>query len=51
MINSLKKQSSEDLNLTVRYLDSIETAADDTNPQYYFQVMKTNLQTIEAGCN
>ncbi|MDH6067670.1 metal ABC transporter substrate-binding protein [Chrysosporum ovalisporum APH033B] len=49
--NKLLTSLAEDLNLTVRYLDSIETAADDTNPQYYFQVMKTNLQTIEAGCN
>ncbi|MBE9198365.1 zinc ABC transporter substrate-binding protein [Nodularia sp. LEGE 06071] len=48
--NKLLTSLAQDLNVTVRNLDSIETTAGDTNPQYYFQAMKTNLQTLEAGC-
>jgi zinc/manganese transport system substrate-binding protein len=40
---------SQDLNVTVRTLNSLETG--ETNPQYYFQAMKANLQTLETGCN
>ncbi|GAX37986.1 metal ABC transporter substrate-binding protein [Nodularia sp. NIES-3585] len=48
--NKLLTSLGQDLNVTVRNLDSLETAGGDTNPQYYFQAMKTNLQTLEAGC-
>jgi zinc transport system substrate-binding protein len=48
--NKLLTSLSQDLNVTVRNLDSLETTSGDTNPQYYFQVMKNNLQTLEAGC-
>lgn len=48
--NKLLTSLAQDLNVTVRNLDSLETAGGDTNPQYYFQAMKTNLQTLEAGC-
>ncbi|HYW17740.1 MAG TPA: metal ABC transporter substrate-binding protein [Nodularia sp. (in: cyanobacteria)] len=48
--NKLLTSLAQDLNITVRNLDSLETTGGDTNPQYYFQAMKTNLQTLEAGC-
>ncbi|MDP5337405.1 MAG: zinc ABC transporter substrate-binding protein, partial [Nodularia sp. (in: cyanobacteria)] len=47
--NKLLTSLAQDLNVTVRNLDPLETS-DDRNPQYYFQAMKTNLQTLEAGC-
>jgi zinc transport system substrate-binding protein len=46
--NKLLTVLAKDLNLTLRELDSLENG--DTNPQHYFQAMKTNLQTLEAGC-
>ena len=48
--NKLLTSLAQDLNITVRNLNSLETAGGDTNPQYYFQVMRNNLQTLEAGC-
>jgi len=48
--NKLLTSLGKDLNVTVRNLDSLETTGGDTNPQYYFQAMKANLQTLEAGC-
>ncbi|WP_414548272.1 metal ABC transporter solute-binding protein, Zn/Mn family [Anabaena sp. CCY 0017] len=48
--NKLLTSLAQDLNVTVRNLDSLETAGGDTNPQYYFQAMRNNLQTLEAGC-
>jgi len=38
---------STDLKLTLRPLDSLE--AGQTDPQYYFTVMKNNLQTLESA--
>lgn len=46
--NKLLTSLSKDLNLTLRPLDSLETGK--TNPQYYFQAMKANLQTLETAC-
>ncbi len=46
--NKLLKSLSQDLKLTLRPLDSLETGK--TNPQYYFQAMKANLQTLETAC-
>ncbi|AFZ26897.1 ABC-type metal ion transport system, periplasmic component/surface adhesin [Cylindrospermum stagnale PCC 7417] len=46
--NKLLKSLSQDLNLSLRTLDSVETGK--TDPQYYFQVMKANLQTLAAAC-
>jgi len=46
--NKLLTSLSKDLNLTLHSLNSLESG--DTNPQYYFQAMKDNLQTIETGC-
>jgi zinc/manganese transport system substrate-binding protein len=46
--NKLLTSISQDLGLTVRTLDSLETG--DTNPQYYFKAMKTNLETLATGC-
>ena len=46
--NKLLTSISQDLGLTVRTLDSLETG--DTNPQYYFKAMKTNLESLTAGC-
>ncbi len=46
--NKLLKSLSQDLNLTLRTLDSLETGK--TNPQHYFQAMKANLQTLETAC-
>ncbi|MEA5506055.1 metal ABC transporter substrate-binding protein [Halotia wernerae UHCC 0503] len=46
--NKLLKSLSQDLNLTLRTLDSLETG--ETNPQYYFQAMKANLQTLQTAC-
>ena len=46
--NKLLTSISQDLQLTVRTLDSLETG--DTNPEYYFKAMKTNLQSLASGC-
>ena len=48
--NKLLTSLAQDLNVTVRNLDSLETTGGDTNPQYYFQAMRNNLQILEAGC-
>lgn len=48
--NKLLTSLAQDLNVTVRKLDSLETTGGDTNPQYYFQAMKNNLQNLQAGC-
>ncbi len=46
--NQLLKTLSQDLNLTLRPLDSLESGPSD--PQHYFTAMKTNLQTLESAC-
>ena len=46
--NKLLTSISQYLGLTVRTLDSLETG--DTNPEYYFKAMKTNLESLAAGC-
>jgi zinc/manganese transport system substrate-binding protein len=46
--NRLLKNLSQDLNLTFRPLDPLETG--ETNPQYYFTAMQANLKSLEAGC-
>lgn len=46
--NKLLTSLSKDLKLNLRTLDSMETG--ETNPQYYFQAMKANLQTLETAC-
>jgi zinc/manganese transport system substrate-binding protein len=46
--NKLLQSLSQDLNLTLRPLDSLETGS--MEPQHYFTAMKANLQTLEAAC-
>lgn len=46
--NKLLTSLSQDLNLTLQTLDSLETG--ETDPQHYFKAMKANLQTLETGC-
>jgi zinc/manganese transport system substrate-binding protein len=46
--NKLLKSLSQDLNLTLHSLDSLETG--ETDPQYYFTAMRTNLQTLTKAC-
>ena len=46
--NKLLKSLSQDLNLTLRPLDSLEIGPLD--PQHYFTAMKTNLQNLESAC-
>lgn len=46
--NRLLKNLSQDLNLTFRPLDPLETG--ETNPQHYFTAMQANLKSLEAGC-
>lgn len=46
--NKLLKSLSQDLNLTLRPLDSLERGS--TDPQHYFTAMKANLQTLETAC-
>ncbi len=46
--NKLLQSLSQDLNLTLRPLDSLESGPLD--PQHYFTAMQTNLQTIESAC-
>lgn len=46
--NKLFTTLSQDLNLTLRPLDSLETG--QTEPQHYFTAMQANLQTLESAC-
>ncbi|MBW4562961.1 MAG: metal ABC transporter substrate-binding protein [Mojavia pulchra JT2-VF2] len=46
--NKLLKSLSQDLNLNLQTLDSLETG--DKNPQHYFKAMKDNLQTLTTAC-
>ncbi|UKO97171.1 metal ABC transporter substrate-binding protein [Nostoc sp. UHCC 0870] len=46
--NKLLTSLSQDLKLTLGSLNPLETG--EKNPQYYFQAMKANLQTIETAC-
>jgi zinc/manganese transport system substrate-binding protein len=46
--NKLLASLSQDLKLTLQTLDSLERG--QTDPKYYFQVMKANLQTLANGC-
>lgn len=46
--NKLLQSLSQDLNLTLRPLDPLETGS--TEPQHYFTAMKANLQTLESAC-
>lgn len=46
--NKLLQGLSEDLNLTLRPLDSLEVGSLD--PQHYFTAMKANLQNLELAC-
>jgi len=46
--NRLLKNLSQDLNLTFRPLDPLETG--ETNPQHYFTAMQANLKSLELGC-
>lgn len=46
--NKLLNSLSQDLKLTLQTLDSLETG--QTEPKYYFQAMKTNLQALVNGC-
>lgn len=46
--NKLLKSLSQDLNLTLSPLDSLENGS--TDPQHYFTAMKANLQTLESAC-
>ncbi|WP_414564279.1 MULTISPECIES: metal ABC transporter substrate-binding protein [unclassified Anabaena] len=48
--NKLLTSLAQDLNVTVRTLDPLETSG-DREPQYYFQTMRNNLQTLADGCN
>jgi len=46
--NKLLKALSQDLNLTLQPLDSLETGTLD--PQYYFKAMQANLKVLENAC-
>ncbi len=46
--NKLLKALSQDLNLTLQPLDSLESGALD--PQHYFTAMRENLKVIENAC-
>ncbi|NDJ21383.1 zinc ABC transporter solute-binding protein [Nostoc sp. B(2019)] len=46
--NKLLTSLSQDLKLTLRPLDSLETG--ETDSQYYFKAMRANLQTLETAC-
>ena len=46
--NKLLQGLSQDLNLTLRPLNSLESGP--LNPQHYFTAMRTNLQTLESAC-
>ncbi|MEL6912540.1 MAG: zinc ABC transporter substrate-binding protein [Cyanobacteria bacterium J06629_2] len=42
------EQISSDLNLSLEAIDPIESG--DTDPQYYFQAMRGNLEALERAC-
>jgi zinc transport system substrate-binding protein len=42
------QQISSDLNLPLEAIDPLESG--ETNPQYYFQVMRENLEALERAC-
>ena len=42
------QQISSDLNLALEALDPLESG--ETDPQYYFQVMRSNLAALERAC-
>jgi zinc transport system substrate-binding protein len=42
------QQISSDLNLPLEAIDPLESG--ETNPQYYFQVMRQNLEALERAC-
>jgi len=46
--NKLLKALSQDLNLTLQPLDSLESGTLD--PQHYFKAMQANLKVIENAC-
>ena len=46
--NKLLQGLSQDLNLTLSPLDSLESGP--MNPQHYFTAMKANLQTLKSAC-
>lgn len=46
--NKLLKALSQDLNLTLQPLDSLESGTLD--PQHYFKAMQANLEVIENAC-
>ncbi|MDJ0734955.1 MAG: zinc ABC transporter substrate-binding protein [Nostocaceae cyanobacterium] len=46
--NKLLKTLSQDLDLTLHPLFSLETG--ESNPNYYFQAMRDNLQSLESAC-
>ncbi|MDZ7961058.1 MAG: metal ABC transporter substrate-binding protein [Aulosira sp. DedQUE10] len=46
--NKLLKSLSQDLKLNLQTLDSLENG--ETDPQYYFQAMKANLQNLATAC-
>lgn len=47
--NKLLTSLAQDLNVTVRTLDPLETS-NEIDPQYYLRAMRANLKTLEAGC-
>ncbi len=42
------QQISSDLNLPLEAIDPLESG--ETDPQYYFQAMRRNLEALERGC-
>ncbi|ELS00913.1 ABC-type metal ion transport system, periplasmic component/surface adhesin [Xenococcus sp. PCC 7305] len=42
------QQISSDLNLPLEEIDPLESG--ETDPQYYFQTMRQNLEALERGC-
>ncbi len=46
--NKLLKSLSQDLKLTLRSLNTLESG--EQNPQYYFEAMRSNLQNLAAAC-
>ena len=42
------EQISSDLNLSLEEINPLE--AGETNPQYYFQVMRGNLEALSRAC-
>lgn len=49
--NRLLTSLAQDLNITVRKLNSLEMSGGELTPEYYFQVMRNNLQSLKAGCS